>query len=62
MQVSPANEIPFLTKENCQIFYIDPNDADFYVPEFRSKYFNHIKEVASVGMEKVKLEIENVIN
>jgi NAD-dependent deacetylase len=62
MKVSPANEIPFLTKERCQIFYIDPNDADFYVPEFRSQYFTHVKEKATVGMEKVKLEIENVIN
>jgi NAD-dependent deacetylase len=57
MKVSPANEIPFLTKENCQIFYIDPNDADFYVPE----YFNHIKEVASIGMEKVKNDLKNIL-
>jgi len=61
MKVSPANEIPFLTKERCQIFYIDPNDVDFYLPEFRSQYFTHIKEVASVGMEKVKNDLNNML-
>ena len=54
MQVSPANEIPFLTKEDTLIFYIDKGEADFYVPEYRKHLFKHIKEVATIGMEEVK--------
>lgn len=54
MQVSPANEIPFITKENTPIIYIDKGEADFYIPEFRQHLFEHIKEVATVGMEKIK--------
>ena len=30
---------------------------DFYVPDFRKPYFKHIKEVASIGMEKVKNDL-----
>jgi NAD-dependent deacetylase len=51
MQVFPANQIPFLTKEDCIIFYVDPSDMDFYVPEFRSDFFHHIKEPATIGMQ-----------
>jgi len=51
MQVFPANQIPFLTKEDCIIFYVDPSDKDFYVPEFRSSFFHHIKEPATTGMQ-----------
>ena len=55
MQVSPANEIPFLTKWNTQIYYVDPGEKDFYVPEFRE--FKHIKEPATTGMEKLYNEL-----
>jgi len=51
MQVFPANQIPFLTKEDCIIFYVDPSEMDFYVPEFRSDFFHHIKEPATIGMQ-----------
>lgn len=51
MQVFPANQIPFLTKEDCIIFYVDPSEKDFYVPEFRSSFFHHIKEPATTGMQ-----------
>jgi NAD-dependent deacetylase len=60
MQVFPANQIPFLTKEDCIVFYVDPSDMDFYVPEFRKDFFHHIQEVASVGMQKVIDIIKNV--
>lgn len=60
MQVFPANQIPFLTKEDCIVFYVDPSDVDFYVPEFRKDFFHHIQEVASVGMQKVIDIIKNV--
>jgi len=53
MQVFPANQIPFLSKEDCRIFYIDPSDGDFYVPEFRQPFFAHIKEPATTGMQKL---------
>ena len=53
MQVAPANQIPFITKGDCIIFYIDPSDVDFYVPEFRKEFFHHIKEPATVGMKKI---------
>jgi NAD-dependent deacetylase len=53
MQVFPANQIPFLTKEDCIIFYVDPSETDFYVPEFRSDFFHHIKEPATTGMQKL---------
>lgn len=53
MQVYPANEIPFLTKEDCEIFYVDPGNGDFYVPEFRKPFFKHIKEPATIGMSKI---------
>jgi NAD-dependent deacetylase len=51
MQVFPANQIPFLTKEDCIIFYVDPSEMDFYVPEFRNEFFHHIKEPATAGMQ-----------
>ena len=53
MQVFPANQIPFLTKQDCIIFYVDPSEKDFYVPEFRSVFFHHIKEPATTGMQKL---------
>jgi len=53
MQVFPANQIPFLTKEDCIIFYVDPNEMDFYVPELRNNFFHHIKEPATTGMQKI---------
>lgn len=53
MQVFPANEIPFITKEDCHIFYIDPSDVSFFVPEFRKPFFHHIKEPATIGMSKI---------
>lgn len=59
MQVSPANEIPFLTKLDTIIYYVDPGDLNFYVPEFRRLEFKHVKEVASVGMKNVEYELKN---
>jgi len=57
MQVSPANTIPFLTKETSLIYYVDPGTADFYIPEYRQSTFSHINEIASIGMEKVYNEL-----
>ena len=59
MQVSPANQIPFLTKEDCIIFYVDPSEKDFYIPEFRNDFFHHIKEPATTGMQKVLNILKN---
>lgn len=60
MQVFPANQIPFLTKEDCIIFYVDPSEKDFYVPEFRNDFFHHIKEPATTGMQKLTNILKNV--
>ena len=60
MQVAPANSIPFQTKETALIYYVDPGDVEFYIPGFREYFFYHIKETASVGMQKVKEELENI--
>ena len=60
MKVSPANQIPFLTKEGVKIYYVDLSDLDFYVPEYRTHLFTHIQELASTGMEKVKNDLKNI--
>ena len=62
MQVFPANQIPFLTKEDCIIFYVDPSEMDFYVPEFRRPFFHHIKEKATTGMQKILNILKHVKN
>jgi NAD-dependent deacetylase len=62
MQVFPANQIPFLTKEDCIIFYVDPSEMDFYVPEFRRPFFHHIKEKATTGMQKILNILKDVKN
>ena len=60
MKVSPANTIPFLTKESAKIYYVDLSDLDFYVPEYRTHLFTHYQELASTGMEKVKNDLKNI--
>jgi NAD-dependent deacetylase len=60
MQVSPANTIPFQTKETALIYYVDPGDVDFYIPGFREYFFYHIQEPATTGMEKIKEELKTV--
>ena len=59
MQVFPANQIPFMTKEDCIIFYVDPSEMDFYVPEFRNDFFHHIKEPATTGMQNLANMLKN---
>jgi NAD-dependent deacetylase len=53
MAVYPASSIPFLTKEDCLIFYVDPGEKDFYVAEFRELFFKHIQKNATVGIKEV---------
>ena len=53
MQVSPANLIPFTTKEDCLIYYVDPSDVDFKISENRKPFFKHFRESATTGMQKV---------
>ena len=53
MQVSPANLIPFTTKEDCLIYYVDPGDVEFKISDYRMAFFYHIKEKATTGMQKV---------
>jgi NAD-dependent SIR2 family protein deacetylase len=66
MKVSPANTIPFLTKEGTAIYYVDLSDVDFYTlsiqcgKEYRSDLFTHYQELASTGLEKVKNDLKNI--
>jgi len=62
MQVAPANQIPFLTKPNTLIYVVDPSDMDFYIDKQRRPFIEHIKDVASVGMEKIKTDLKNIYN
>lgn len=62
MQVAPANTIPFSTKPDCLIYYIDPGNFDFGITEGRLPYFKHIKEKATIGMDLVKQELLNLFN
>ena len=59
MQVSPANTIPFLTSNSSLIYYVDPGEVDFDIPEHRKKYFKHFNEPASTGMDKVFNDLLN---
>ncbi len=60
MQVSPANTIPFLTKESSLIYYVDPGE-EFDVPRIRKEFFTHFQEGAVSGMEKVKNELIDLL-
>lgn len=54
MQVSPANQIPFLTNPDTLIFIIDPSEIDIQIEKERKPFVVHIKDIASVGMDKIK--------
>ena len=60
MQVAPARDIPFLTKENTLIYYVDPGDVDFKLTNVRNAFFYHHKEAATTGMEKVYNDLMNI--
>lgn len=62
MQVAPANQIPFLTKSDTLIYVVDPSDMDFYIDKQRRPFIEHIKDIASVGMEKIKTDLKNIYN
>ena len=53
MAVYPASSIPFLTKEDCLIFYVDQGEKDFYVAKSRELFFKHIQKNATVGIKEV---------
>jgi NAD-dependent deacetylase len=60
MQVYPASKIPFDTPQTCLIYYVDPGDIEFNLPNLREFFFYHIQDVASKGLEEVKNEIINL--
>ena len=60
MKVTPANLIPWQTKENCLIYYIDPADMEFSIPKQRRPFFYHIQKKASDGMIEVKNDLEEI--
>lgn len=57
MQVYPAAAIPFYTKSDCIIYYVDPSDINFEIPKGRKHYFFHIKQNATSGVEEVIRDI-----
>jgi NAD-dependent deacetylase len=70
MQVAPANQIPSLCKVGTPIYYVDPGEG-FNLPRWSDGNgrwsenvecinYTHIKEVASIGMEKVKNDLINL--
>jgi len=61
MQVAPANQIPFLTKPNTLIYIVDPSNMDFHIDKQRVPFLYHIQEVASIGMQKVKDDLDNIL-
>jgi NAD-dependent deacetylase len=60
MAVYPASSIPFLTVEDCRIFYVDPGEKDFYVAEFRELFFKHVQKDATVGIKEVYDLLTNI--
>lgn len=71
MQVFPANQIPLLVKEDCPIYYVDPGDS-FSIPRYydgESRWsedisyvdYEHIKETATIGMQKVIKDIKKCL-
>ena len=60
MQVSPANTIPFITKEDALLYYVDPG-KEIEVPTFRKVFYRHFQEGASGGMEKVKNDLIDLL-
>ena len=61
MQVSPANTIPWLTKETCIIYYVDPGDMGFIVPSYRHGFFYHIQKPATEGVKEVADDIRSYL-
>lgn len=62
MSVSPANMIPWQTKETCIIYYVDPGDVEFTIPKQRKPFFYHIQKKATEGMVEVKNDIESYLD
>lgn len=60
MKVAPANSIPWLTKDSALVYYVDPSDIEFYIPNNRNPFFYHIQEVATTGVERVKNELLDI--
>jgi NAD-dependent deacetylase len=60
MKVAPANMIPYLTKESCLLYYVDPSDIDFFIDKQRKPFFTHFQENATDGIEKVKQDLIDI--
>lgn len=60
MQVFPAAGLPWTSKENALIYYIDPAEMEFSVPKQKKPFFYHIQEKASTGMQTVYDEIKEI--
>ena len=58
MQVYPVASLPWKTKENCLIYYIDPIEIiNFTIPKPKKPFFTHFQEKATKGMQYLKEDI-----
>jgi hypothetical protein len=49
-----------MTPETSLIYYVDPGEINFNIPKFRRGFFYHIQNKASIGMEEVVKDIEEI--
>jgi NAD-dependent deacetylase len=60
MQVYPAAGMPWESKDNALIYFIDPADINFEVPKQKRPFFTHIQEKATDGMKIVADDIREI--
>ena len=59
LQVYPAANLLSITKDTCYLYYVDPGDFDLHLSDYRRVFFHHVKENATIGVEKVIDEIKS---
>ena len=60
MQVYPAADLPWVAKDTAIIYYVDPNEILFDVPKERRPYFSHIQKPATIGMQEVFNDLQEI--
>jgi len=60
LKVYPAAGLPWESKDNALIYYVDPADVDISIPKLKKSFFYHIKEKATKGMQMVYDDIKDI--
>ena len=60
LRVHPAADLPWRSKENTLIYYIDPADMELYIPKLRRPFFYHIQSKASEGIQHVYDDLKTI--